>query len=90
MAPPVLNHDHGAVVEVAYALTQLLALLDDLDAERLPGKHHCLDRVGQFVNACRGVGSSGNLDALLRSSCEAVALEAEAVMVEQAYGLELI
>ncbi|MCJ7523263.1 MAG: hypothetical protein MUP21_13750, partial [Dehalococcoidia bacterium] len=28
-----------------------------------------------FINACRGVGSSGNLDALLRSSCEAVALE---------------
>jgi DNA polymerase-3 subunit gamma/tau len=45
------------------------------------GQPHTIEHIrehwGQFVNACRGVGSSGNLDALLRSSCEAVALEAE-------------
>jgi DNA polymerase-3 subunit gamma/tau len=32
-------------------------------------------RWNDFVNACRGAGSSGNLDALLRKACEAVALE---------------
>ncbi len=36
---------------------------------------------GQFVNACRGMGSSGNLDALLRSSCEAVALEGDTLVL---------
>jgi hypothetical protein len=45
------------------------------------GQPHTIEHIrehwGQFVNACRGVGSSGNLDALLRSSCEAVALESE-------------
>jgi len=34
-------------------------------------KHHWND----FVNACRGMGSSGNLDALLRKACEVVSLE---------------
>jgi DNA polymerase-3 subunit gamma/tau len=45
------------------------------------GQPHTIEHIrrhwGQFINACRGVGSSGNLDALLRSSCEAVALEGE-------------
>jgi hypothetical protein len=38
---------------------------------------HVRQHWGEFVNACRGMGSSGNLDALLRSSCEAVALEGD-------------
>lgn len=36
---------------------------------------------GEFVNACRGMGSSGNLDALLRSACEAVALEGDTLVL---------
>ncbi len=34
-----------------------------------------------FINACRGVGSSGNLDALLRKACEAVALEGDTLVL---------
>ncbi len=34
-----------------------------------------------FVNACRGVGSSGNLDALLRRACEALALEGDTLVL---------
>lgn len=34
-------------------------------------------RWNDFVNACRGAGSSGNLDALLRKACEAVALDGD-------------
>jgi hypothetical protein len=52
-----------------------------LDAAAAEGRPHTIEHIrqhwGQFINACRGVGSSGNLDALLRSSCEAVALEGE-------------
>jgi len=36
---------------------------------------------GEFINACRGMGSSGNLDALLRSSCEAVSLEGNTLVL---------
>ena len=35
----------------------------------------------EFVNACRGMGSSGNLDALLRKACEAVALEGDTLVL---------
>ncbi len=51
----------------------------DLAGAAADGQPHNIEHIrghwGHFINACRGVGSSGNLDALLRSSCEAVALE---------------
>jgi DNA polymerase-3 subunit gamma/tau len=34
-----------------------------------------------FIKACRGVGSSGNLDGLLRSACEALALEGDTLVL---------
>ena len=44
-----------------------------------------LDQIRQrwadFINACRGVGSSGNLDGLLRSACEALALEGDTLVL---------
>jgi DNA polymerase-3 subunit gamma/tau len=38
-------------------------------------------RWDEFINACKGVGSSGNLDALLRRACEAVALEGDTLVL---------
>ena len=38
-------------------------------------------RWNDFINACRGVGSSGTLDALLRKACEAVALEGDTLVL---------
>ena len=35
----------------------------------------------EFVNACRGEGSSGNLDALLRRACEPVGLEGQTLIL---------
>jgi len=39
------------------------------------------NRWSEFVNSCRGVGSSGNLDALLRKSCEALELEGNTIVL---------
>ena len=44
-----LDHDHRAVVEEGDALAGLLALLDDLDVERLAGQERRLQRVGELV-----------------------------------------
>jgi len=38
-------------------------------------------RWDEFINACKGMGSSGNLDALLRRACEAVALEGDTLVL---------
>jgi DNA polymerase-3 subunit gamma/tau len=38
-------------------------------------------RWSDFINACRGVGSSGNLDALLRKACEVIALEGDTLVL---------
>ena len=38
-------------------------------------------RWADFINACRGVGSSGNLDALLRKACEVIALEGDTLVL---------
>ena len=46
-----------------------------------PDIEHIRSRWGEFVNACRGVGSSGNLDALLRKACEAVDLEGDTLVL---------
>ncbi|MDY6892815.1 MAG: DNA polymerase III subunit gamma/tau, partial [Chloroflexota bacterium] len=35
----------------------------------------------KFIDACRGVGSNGNLDALLRRACEAIALEGDTLVL---------
>ena len=45
-----LDHDHRAVVEVADALLGLLALADDLDAQRLARQHRRLERVREVVD----------------------------------------
>jgi hypothetical protein len=39
------------------------------------------ERWNDFINACRGVGSSGNLDALLRKACEAISLEGDTLVL---------
>lgn len=38
-------------------------------------------RWSDFINACRGAGSAGTLDALLRKACEAVALEGDTLVL---------
>jgi DNA polymerase-3 subunit gamma/tau len=38
-------------------------------------------RWNDFINACRGAGSAGTLDALLRKACEAVALEGDTLVL---------
>ncbi len=38
-------------------------------------------RWDEFVSACKGMGSSGNLDALLRRACEPVALEGDTLVL---------
>jgi DNA polymerase-3 subunit gamma/tau len=39
------------------------------------------NRWGEFVNACRGMGSRGALDALLRKSCQPIALEGDTIVL---------
>jgi DNA polymerase-3 subunit gamma/tau len=39
------------------------------------------ERWNDFINACRGAGSSGNLDALLRKACEAISLEGDTLVL---------
>jgi len=50
-------------------------------ASAAAGGPHTIEHIRQhwnhFINSCRGVGSSGNLDALLRKYCEPVALEGD-------------
>src|SRR2546421_1012704 len=46
----ILDHDHGAVVEVAHALARLLAHLNDLDPHLFAGQDHGFDGVRQFVH----------------------------------------
>jgi hypothetical protein len=50
-----------------------------------PGSPLSIEQIRQrwdeFINACKGVGSSGNLDALLRRACEAVALEGDTLVL---------
>ena len=49
VAAAALDHDHRPVVEVRDALAGLLALLDDLDLQRVAGQERRLDRVGELV-----------------------------------------
>jgi DNA polymerase-3 subunit gamma/tau len=46
-----------------------------------PEIEHIRDRWKDFVKACRGEGSSGNLDALLRGFCKPVALEGDTLVL---------
>ena len=47
--PALLDHDHRAVFQVADALADLVARLDDLHLQHLAGQGHRLQGVGQFV-----------------------------------------
>src|SRR5256885_10297245 len=49
VAAAVLDHDHGAVIEVRHSLVLLLAFLDHLDIHLLAGNHDRLERVRQVV-----------------------------------------
>jgi len=50
-------------------------------AQSPPDIEQIRNRWDEFVNACRGMGSSGNLDALLRRACEAVELEGNTLVL---------
>jgi len=51
----------------------------------IPQAEHTVEDIqrhwNDFVNACRGMGSSGNLDALLRKACEVVSLEDDTLVL---------
>src|SRR6202158_4337119 len=49
IAAAVLDHDHGAVIEVGDSLVLLLPFLDHLDVHFLAGDDHRLERVRQVV-----------------------------------------
>ena len=70
-------------IQEPVAETSVHQLNDDFS---IPPPPHHIDQIqkhwGDFVKACRGMGSSGNLDALLRSSCEAVELEDDVLTLE--------
>ncbi len=55
----------------------------------VPPPPHSVEQIrehwGEFVKACRGMGSSGNLDALLRSSCEVAGLEDNVLTLDFRY-----
>lgn len=52
----------------------------------IPPPPHTVEQIRQywsdFVKACRGMGSSGNLDALLRSSCNVADLEGDTLVLD--------
>jgi DNA polymerase-3 subunit gamma/tau len=52
----------------------------------MPAPPHSLEQIREhwndFVNSCKGMGSSGNLDALLRRSCEVVGLEGDTLVLD--------
>src|SRR5438132_7327577 len=49
-AARVINHDHGAVIEIRHALVILFALFQNEHAHRFAGKHDRLERIGQLVD----------------------------------------
>src|SRR2546423_2342582 len=49
VAAPILDHDHGAVIEVRDSLVLLLAFLDHLDVHLLAGNHDRFERVREVV-----------------------------------------
>src|SRR5437868_11491049 len=49
VAAPILDHDHGAVIEVRHSLVLLLAFLDYLDVHLLARNHDRFERVRQVV-----------------------------------------
>ena len=50
MVAAAFDDDHRSVVEVGHALPGLLALLDDLDLERIAGQERRLDRVRELID----------------------------------------
>ncbi len=72
--------EHSAVKETAPAAPA---------ASSIPPPPHSLEQIrehwGDFVKACKGMGSSGNLDALLRSSCEVVDVSGDVLTLDFRY-----
>jgi DNA polymerase-3 subunit gamma/tau len=72
--------EHSAVKETASATPA---------ASSIPPPPHSLEQIrehwGDFVKACKGMGSSGNLDALLRSSCEVVDVSGNVLTLDFRY-----
>src|SRR5262249_62237448 len=54
VALAVVDHHHGAVVEIGHALTALLALLHDVDVHDFAGQDDGLEGVGQLVDVEHG------------------------------------
>ena len=52
----------------------------------IPPPPHTVEQIRQywsdFIKACRGMGSSGNLDALLRNSCDVADLEGDTLVLD--------
>src|SRR5258708_16492373 len=48
--PSALNDDHGAVIKVTYALSQLFAILHDFDINVFAWKQNRFDRMGEFLD----------------------------------------
>src|SRR5579883_1638824 len=46
----VLDHDHGAVVEIADTLVRLLAVTNDLHVQLFSGKHDGFNGIGEFID----------------------------------------
>ena len=47
---PVLNHDHGAVIQIADGLVGVLALLHQIHRHLFSRKHYGLQTIGKFVD----------------------------------------
>jgi DNA polymerase-3 subunit gamma/tau len=50
-------------------------------SEPSSGIEHIREHWNDFVNACKGEGSKGNLDALLRKACQPLALEGDTIVL---------
>ena len=54
---------------------------EEAEAPCEPGVEYIRNQWGDFVETLRGMGSSGNLDAFLRSACEPVAVEDDTLVL---------
>ena len=81
---PERTAQEQAVAEVQMPASETLPTTKIAEAA-VPQSPQSIEQIRQhwdeFVNACRGMGSSGNLDALLRKACEAVALEGDTLVL---------
>jgi DNA polymerase-3 subunit gamma/tau len=60
--------------------------IESIDETASPESPHNVEYIRQhwndFINACRGMGSSGHLDALLRNSCQVADLEGNTLVLD--------